>query len=61
MIIMIINFARQWGWHMPFISACRKWISEFEASLVYGVSSRAARATQKKVQLEKQKLQQKNV
>jgi hypothetical protein len=34
---------------MLLISACLKerWISEFESSLVYRVSSRAARATQR--------------
>jgi hypothetical protein len=34
-------------WHMPLIPARGRWISEFEASLVYRVSSRIARATQR--------------
>jgi hypothetical protein len=37
---------RAW-WHTPLIPALGKQISEFEASLVYKVSSRTARATQK--------------
>jgi hypothetical protein len=35
-----------------------RWISEFEASLVYRVSSRTARATQRNPVLEKQQQQQ---
>ena len=39
--------ARQW-WHRPLIPALgRQKISEFEASLVYRVSYRTARATQR--------------
>jgi hypothetical protein len=39
--------AGQW-WHMPLIPALgRQRISEFKASLVYRVSSRTARATQR--------------
>jgi hypothetical protein len=45
-------------WHMPLISALGRQrqadISEFEASLVYRVSSRTAKATQRKPCLEKQ-------
>jgi hypothetical protein len=36
-----------------------RWISEFEASLVYKVSSRAARATQRNPVLKKQKTKRK--
>jgi hypothetical protein len=36
-----------------------RWISEFEASLVYRVSSRTARATQRKPCLEKPKKRKK--
>jgi hypothetical protein len=36
-----------------------RWISEFEASLVYRVSSRTARAIQRKPVLEKQKKKKK--
>jgi hypothetical protein len=35
-----------------------RWISEFEASLVYRVSSRTARATQRKTKNKKQKAKQ---
>jgi hypothetical protein len=38
--------ARQW-WHTPLIPALGRQISEFEASLVYRVSSRTARAIQR--------------
>jgi hypothetical protein len=41
--------AGQW-WHMPLaqhLGGRGKWISEFEASLVYRVSSRRARAVQR--------------
>ena len=37
-------------WHMPLIPALgrqRQWVSEFEASLVYRVSSRTARTIQR--------------
>jgi uncharacterized protein (DUF2252 family) len=37
-----------------------KWISEFKASLVYKVSSRTARATQRNPVLKKQKQKPKN-
>jgi hypothetical protein len=40
------NPAGQW-WHMPLIPALGRQISEFEASLVYRMSSRTARATQR--------------
>ena len=40
-----------WWWHMPFIPALGRQgqvdLCEFEASLVYGVSSRTVRATQR--------------
>jgi hypothetical protein len=40
--------ARHGGTHLPLIPALRsRWISEFEASLVYKVSSRTARAIQR--------------
>jgi hypothetical protein len=45
----MLNIAGQW-WHTPLIPALgrqRQAISEFEASLVYRVSSRTARATQR--------------
>jgi hypothetical protein len=41
-----MHWARQW-WHTPLIPGRGRWISEFEASLVYRVSSRTARATQR--------------
>jgi hypothetical protein len=54
----------QW-WHMPLIPALgrqRQWISEFEASLVYRVSSRTARATQSNpVSKNKNKTKQKKI
>jgi hypothetical protein len=36
-----------WWWHTPLIPALSRWISEFEASLVYKVSSRTARTIQR--------------
>jgi hypothetical protein len=48
----------QW-WRTPLIPALGRqrqaWISEFEASLVYRVSSRTARATQRNSVLKNQK------
>jgi anthranilate phosphoribosyltransferase len=49
--------SRTW-WHTPLIPALgrqRRVISEFEASLVYKVSSRTARAIQRNLVLKKQK------
>jgi hypothetical protein len=49
---------RAW-WHTPLIPAHNKgrgrWISEFEASLVYKVSSRTARAIQRKTKQKQKK------
>jgi hypothetical protein len=44
---------------MPLIPALRRQISEFEASLVYRVSSRTARATQRNPVSKNKKQQQK--
>jgi hypothetical protein len=51
------TMAWQW-WHTPLIPALGRgrWISEFKARLVYRVSSRTARATEKPC-LEKQNKQ----
>jgi hypothetical protein len=49
------RMARQW-WHRPLIPALgRQKISEFEASLVYRVSYRTARTTQRSPFLKKHK------
>ena len=51
------GYSRAW-WRTPLIPALgrqSRWISEFEASLVYIVSSRAARATQRNPVLKKKK------
>jgi hypothetical protein len=48
--------ARQW-WHMPLIPALGKQRQvDFEVSLVYRVSSRTARATQRNPVLKKKKV-----
>jgi hypothetical protein len=44
---MKINIQAGRWWCTPSIPALGRQISEFEASLVYGVSSRIARATQR--------------
>jgi hypothetical protein len=54
-----IVLAGQW-WHTPLISALGRQSSEFEAGLVYRVSSRIARATQRNPVLKNKKNQNKN-
>jgi hypothetical protein len=57
----LVSVGGQW-WHVPLIPALGgrgKQISEFEASLVYRVSSRIARATQRNPVSEKKKKKEK--
>jgi hypothetical protein len=60
---VVALLGRVW-WHTPLIPALRRqrqWISEFKASLVYKVSYKTARATQRNpVSRKKQKQKQKN-
>jgi hypothetical protein len=48
------EFSQAW-WHMPLIPGRSRWISEFEASLVYRVSSRISQDYTEKPCLENQK------
>ena len=44
---MVIGQSEARWWHTPLIPALGKQISEFETSVVYEVSSRTVRATQR--------------
>jgi hypothetical protein len=52
--------AGQWWYKFVITSRCR-WISEFEASLVYRVSPRTASATQRNYFVKKQKQRRKSI
>jgi hypothetical protein len=59
-IKMVLRAGQWWCTSLiPALVGRDKWISEFEASLVYKVSSRTARATQRNSVSEKQKQKQK--